>query len=220
MKLLLTSGGVTNPSIHQAMLDMLGKPVAECAALCIPTAEYGHAMCTPESAWRFVTGTGGSPMTTLGWKSIGLLELTALPSLGRERWETWVRAVDVLLVDGGDATYLAHWMRESGFMELMPSLTDTVWVGVSAGSMVMTPRIGADFVAWDRAANDEALGVVDFCICPHLAPAGERGNTMAEAEEWAAGIGHPAYALDDQSAIRVVDGQVDVVSEGRWEKLR
>jgi dipeptidase E len=111
-------------------------------------------------------------------------------------------------------------MRESGFMELMPSLTDTVWVGVSAGSMVMTPRIGSDFVAWDRAPNDGTLGVVDFCICPHLAPDGERGNTMADAEEWAAGIGHPAYALDDQSAIRVVDGQVDVVSEGRWEKLR
>jgi dipeptidase E len=131
-----------------------------------------------------------------------------------------VRAADVLLVDGGDATYLAHWMRESGFVELMPSLTDTVWVGVSAGSMVMTPRIGADFVSWDRAPSDETLGVVDFSICPHLAPDGERGNSMAEAEEWAAGIGHPAYALDDQSAIRVVDGQVDVVSEGRWEKLR
>src|SRR6188768_855849 len=48
----------------------------------------------------------------LGWKSVGLLELTALPTIGEERWAPWVRQADVLLVDGGDATYLGHWMRE------------------------------------------------------------------------------------------------------------
>ena len=78
----------------------------------------------------------------LGWASLGVLELTALPTIGAERWVPWVREADVLLVDGGDATYLCHWMRESGLADLLPSLPDTVWVGVSAGSMVMTPRIG------------------------------------------------------------------------------
>ena len=102
----------------------------------------------------------------LGWGSLGVLELTALPTIGAERWVPWVREADVLLVDGGDATYLCHWMRESGLADLLPSLPDTVWVGVSAGSMVMTPRIGDYFVEWPSAPDDRTLGVVDFSIFP------------------------------------------------------
>jgi dipeptidase E len=220
VKLLLTSGGVTNTSIREALVGMLGKPIAECTALCIPTAEYGHPMCTPASARRFVVGEGPGEMCGLDWKSVGLLELTALPSIGEERWLPWVREADVLLVDGGDAGYLCHWMRESGLADLLPSLPDTVWVGVSAGSMVMTPRIGEDFVRWRSPAGDDStLGVVDFSICPHLAEDGMPGNTMAEAKEWAAGISGPAYVMDDQTAISVVDGAVEVVSEGHWELL-
>ena len=156
-------------------------------------------------------------MTDLGWKSIGVLELTALPSIDEERWVPLVRATDVLLVAGGDALYLCHWMRESGLADLLPSLTETVWVGLSAGSMVMTPRIGEDFVGWKPPSGDDStLGIVDFSICPHLVPDGMPGNSMAEAEEWVANIGGPAYAIDDETAIRVVDGTVDVVSEGQW----
>lgn len=215
MRLLLTSGGVTNPSISGALVDLLGRPVAECDALCIPTASYGHPMSGPLQAWRFVSGTSSTPMADLGWRSVGLLELTALPSIGADRWVPWVREADVLLVGGGDATYLAHWMRESGLADLLPSLDDTVWVGLSAGSMVLTPRIGADFVEWDPPSGDDrTLGVVDFAIFPHLDlfPT----NTMADAERWAAGIGGPAYAIDEETALRVVDGEVDVVSEGQW----
>ncbi|GIF72530.1 hypothetical protein Asi02nite_20480 [Asanoa siamensis] len=114
MKLLLTSGGITNASIRAALVRLLGKPIGDANALCVPTAEYGHPMCTPASAWRFVAGRSPSPMCDLGWKSVGLLELTALPTIGADRWIPWVREADVLLVDGGDATYLCHWMRESG----------------------------------------------------------------------------------------------------------
>ena len=153
----------------------------------------------------------------MGWKSLGVLELTALPSIGEERWVPWVREADVLLVDGGDATYLCHWMRQSGLADLLPSLPETVWVGVSAGSMVMTPRIGADFVEWPSAPDDRTLGVVDFSIFPHLDVF--PGNTMAEAERWAAEIAGPAYAIDDQTAIKVADGTVEVVSEGHWKLL-
>jgi dipeptidase E len=93
-------------------------------------------------------------------------------------------------------------------------LPDTVWVGVSAGSMVMTPRIGPDFVRWDGAPDDRTLGVVDFSIFPHLDLFPD--NTMADAERWAAGLGVPSYAIDEQTAIAVVDGVAEVVSEGRW----
>ena len=217
MKLLLTSGGVTNTSIRDALVDLLGKPIADSVALCIPTAEYGHPMCTPASAWRFITGQSPSAMCDLGWKSVGVLELTALPSIGENRWVPWVREADVLLVDGGDATYLCHWMRQSGLADLLPSLPETVWVGVSAGSMVMTPRIGADFVEWPSAPDDSALGVVDFSIFPHLDVFPE--NTPANAERWAAEIAGPAYAIDDQTAIKVADGNVEVVSEGQWKQF-
>ena len=112
-------------------------------------------------------------------------------------------------------------MRESGLVDLLPSLSETVWVGLSAGSMVMTPWVGDDFIQWRPPDGDvTTLGVVDFSICPHLADDGMPGNSMAEAEEWAAGVPNPAYAMDDQTAIRVVDGEVAFVSEGRWEQLR
>ncbi|HEY0603588.1 MAG TPA: Type 1 glutamine amidotransferase-like domain-containing protein [Herpetosiphonaceae bacterium] len=219
MKLLLTSGGVTNPSIRDALVDLLGKPIAESTALCIPTAQWGHPWCGPVSVRHFVVGDPQGPMTTLGWKSVGVLELTALPSIGEERWVPWVQEADVLLVDGGDATYLYHWMRESGLADLLPSLSETVWVGVSAGSMVMTPRIGSYFVEWQSAPNDQTLGVVDFSIFPHLDYPGFAGNTMAHAERWAADIAGPAYAIDDATALKVVDGVVEVVSEGHWKRF-
>ena len=218
MKLLLTSGGITNASIHDALVDLLDKPIADCTALCVPTAQYGHPMCTPGTAWRFVAGKfSENHMCALPWKSLGLLELLALPTMDKERWVPWVLEADVLLVDGGEATYLCHWMRESGLADLLPSLSEKVWVGVSAGSMVLTPRIGADFVKWTPPSGDDStLGVVDFSIFPHLDYEGWPENTMAEAERWAADLKGPAYAIDDQSAIKVVDGVVEVVSEGHW----
>ena len=215
MKLLLTSGGIRNASIRRALDDMLPRPLSECRALCIPTAQWGHPMCGPESVRGFVTGLppwGG--MTSLEWASIGMLELSALPTIGAERWMPWVKHADVLLVDGGDATYLAHWMRESGLAALVPELSDTVWVGVSAGSMVMAPRIGDYFVEWPAATDDRGLGLVDFSIFPHLNAL--PGNSVADAERWASTIGGRAYAIDEETAIAVVDGVVEVVSEGEW----
>ncbi|GAA2077696.1 peptidase E [Pseudolysinimonas kribbensis] len=213
--MLLTSGGVTNPSIREALVRLLGKPIAACHALCIPTAQWGHPMCGPASVRRFIADDSASPrLTGLGWASVGVLELTALPSMGTDRWTDWVRDADVLLVDGGDATYLCHWMRESGLAELLPELTDTVWVGISAGSMVMTPRIGEDFVEWPLAPDDRTLGVVDFAIFPHLDVFPT--NTLAHAERWAERVGLPAYVMDDETAIVVADDTVEVVSEGAW----
>lgn len=220
MKLLLTSGGITNASLLGALVGLLGRPIAESSALCIPTAQWGHPWCGPASVRRFITDGTPATMCGLGWKSVGVLELTALPSIGRERWEPWVRGADVLLVDGGDATYLAHWLRASGLDSLLPALAETVWVGVSAGSMVMTPRIGEWFVEWTSAPDDRTLGLVDFSIFPHLDHEAMPQNTLPAAERWAAGLDVPCYAIDDQTAISVVDGQVEVVSEGRWKQLK
>jgi dipeptidase E len=217
MKLLLTSAGIKNASIHEALVGLLGKPIGESTALCIPTAGYGHPQGTPFGPWRFIAGRSDQPMIGLGWKAVGVLELTALPSIGGERWVPWVRDADVLLANGGDALYLCRWIRESGLADLLPALGDTVYVGFSAGSMVMSPRIGDDFVYSEAPTDDSTLGLVDFSIFPHVDHPDLPENTMAAAERWAAGLGNPAYAIDDETAIQVVDGTVEVVSEGHWK---
>jgi dipeptidase E len=110
-------------------------------------------------------------------------------------------------------------MRESRLAELVPQL-DNVWAGLSGGSMVMTPRIGDDFMTWrPPTGGDETLGVVDFSIFPHVDHPDLPENTMAAAEQWAAGLSNPAYAIDDDTAIMVVDGTVEVVSEGHWKRF-
>lgn len=218
MKLLLTSAGVTNASIYQALVELLGKPIADSSALCIPTALYGHPWVGPGvKPWQFITGRSDN-LVDLGWESVGVLELTALPSIDEERWVPLVRETDALLVAGGDALYLSHWMRQSGLADLLPSLSEKAWVGLSAGSMVMTPRIGEDFVGWKPPAggDDSTLGVIGFSIFPHLDDEMLPANTMADAERWAAGIPGPAYAIDNDTAITVTDGTVEVVSEGHW----
>jgi dipeptidase E len=217
MKLLLTSAGIKNTSIHDALVDLLGKPIADSSALCIPTGSWGSPYGSPAGAWRFISGHSNQPMCELGWGSLGVLELTALPSIDEERWIPWVREADVLLVNGGDAVYLAYWMQQSGLADLMPSLGETVYAGFSAGSMVLTPRIGEDFMGWKPpAGGDATLGIVDFSIFPHVDHPDLPENTMAEAERWAAGLGNPAYAIDDDTAIKVVDDTVELVSEGHW----
>lgn len=218
MKLLLTSGGVINKSIHDALVDMLDKPIADCNALCIPTAMYGHPWVGPGvKAWEFISGKEANPMVNLGWKSVGVLELTALPSIDKERWMPLVQEMDVLLVSGGDALYLYHWMQQSGLAELLPSLR-AVYVGMSAGSMVMAPKIGEFFIGWTPpSGEDQALGFVDFSIFPHVDHEMLPGNTMAAAERWAADMQGPAYAINDDTAIKVIDGEVEVISEGHWK---
>ncbi len=220
MKYLLTSAGISNTSIHDAQVDLLGKPIAESSALCIPTAVYampgGAAM-----AWRLICGKASTPLCELGWKSLGVLELTALPSIDEEHWVPMVQETDALLVGGGDPLYLCYWMRQSGLADLLPSLRrEAVYVGVSAGSMVMAPNVGEDFVGWKPpTGGDRALGLVEFSMFPHLDHENMPDNSLANAEKWAAGIPVPAYAIDDQTAIKVTDGTVEVVSEGHWKQF-
>ena len=217
MRFLLTSAGIKNTSIRNALVDLLGKPIAESSALCIPTATYampggaGHA-------WRFISGQEArTPMCELGWKSLGVLELTALPSIDEELWVPLVQETDVLLVNGGDPLYLCYWLRQSGLADLLPSLR-AVYVGLSAGSIVMAPNIGEDFVRWKPpTGGDETLGMVGFSIFPHLDHEMLPDNSMADAERWAADMPVPAYAIDDQAAIKVTDDTVEVVSEGHWK---
>ncbi|MGH3219681.1 MAG: Type 1 glutamine amidotransferase-like domain-containing protein [Streptosporangiaceae bacterium] len=214
MKLLLTSAGIKNTSIHNALVYLLGKPVAESSALFIPTASIRGA----GAALRFLWGRTTTPLCELGWKSLGVLELTALPSIDEEHWVPMVQETDALLVGGGDALYLCHWMRQSGLADLLPSLPEAVYVGVSGGSMVMAANIGEGMARWQPpTGGDKALGLVDFSMFPHLDCENLPESSMADAEKWAASVPVPGYAIDDQTAIKVTGGTVEVVSEGHWK---
>jgi dipeptidase E len=227
MKFLLTSAGISNPSISSALVDLLGKPIAEASALIIPTALLPFP-AGPAMAWKAICGKGPSRAAELGWKSLGVLELTALPTIRRENWIPAVRETDALLVCGGDVLYLTYWMRQSGLAELLPSLTETVYVGVSAGSIAVTPyncdaEFDLQFVpdGSDMAAGaDRALGLVDFTLYPHLGHPDMPDTTLANIEKWASGIPVPTYAIDDATAIKVIDGAAEVVSEGKWRLFK
>ena len=238
MKLLLTSSGIRNPSIHDTLVDLLGKPIAESSALVIPTAIYPFPN-GPASAFDVISGKSKSQLCDLGWKSVGVLELTALPSIDKEVWATTVQEADVLLVWGGDPVFLSYWIKHSGLGDLLPSLRpEMVYVGVSAGSIAMSSRFGETYydqpncsgeristedIVFTRPEGDitmtlvmaEGAGLVDFAILPHVEF--DDHLDVANAEKWASRLPVPAYALDDESAITVVDGTVEVVSEGQWK---
>ena len=217
MKFLLTSAGVTNASIYGALVGLLGKPIAECSALCIPTAIYPFPG-GPAMAYRFISGTTANPMCELGWKSLGVLELTALPSIQKEYWTAAVQEADALLVFGGDVWYLRRWMQESGLADLLPSLRETVYVGVSAGSMVTAPVFGETYDDPEKPfVIGQGLGLVDFAMLPHLDSDRHPESSTANAESMAAEVPVPTYAIDDQTAVQVVDGTAEVISEGHWK---
>ena len=224
MKFLLTSGGISNPSISSALVELLGKPIAEASALFIPTAIYPFPV-GPGMAWKAICGKGPSPLCELGWKSLGVLELTALPTIREENWIPAVRETDALLVGGGDVLYLTYWMRQSGLAKLLPSLTETVYVGVSAGSIAVTPyncdaEFDLQFAPDDSdmiVGAERALGLVDFTLYPHLDHPEMPDTALANIEKWASGIPVPTYAIDDDTAIKVIDGTATIVSEGNWQ---
>jgi dipeptidase E len=240
MRALLTSSGIKNRSIHDALVDLLDKPIAESNALFIPTAIYPFPG-GPGMAWRAICGKGPAPLAELGWNSLGVLELTVLPNIDEAAWVPAVRDADALLFWGGDPLFLASWMRRSGLTALLPTLrSQAVYVGVSAGSIAATstfvetyrepPRgndgpLKSENIVFATPQGDvdrilvtgQGAGLVDFAVIPHFEHPDHCDASLANAARWAARIPAPTYAIDDDTAIRVVDGAAQVVSEGRWK---
>lgn len=217
MKLLLTSAGISNTSIHNALVDLLGKPVAESNALFVPTAIYAISGGS-DIARKVICGALGDPFCDMGWKSLGVLELTALPSIKQELWVSMLQNTDALLVGGGDCQYLCYWMQQSGLSNLLPSLLHkTVYVGLSAGSMIIT-RFGTTYNNHTLPPKtDKSLGLVDIALHPHLDHEWFPENSLSSLEKLAATIPVPSYAIDDQTALKVTDGIIEVISEGQWK---
>ncbi len=240
VKLLLTSSGISNPGIQNALTALLGKPIAECKALFVPTGVYPF----PNGAYyaqRAISGTIASPLAQLGWLSLGVLELTALPSIDEKVWQPTIEEADAILVWGGDPLYLAYWLEESGLNAFLRSLgKDIVYVGVSAGA-IATARIFAETYSNPPAGKHYALnkeniafetsqgivsrtlvtangaGLVNFAVIPHYQNPDFADACEPNASTWASKIPAPVYAIDEQSAIVVSDGKTEIVSEGDWK---
>lgn len=240
IKLLLTSSGISNKSILDALEQLLGKPVSESNALFVPTGVYPFRG-GPNYAWWPIAGRMKGVLVDLGWKTMGLLELTALPSIKKDRWISSFDDADALLVWGGDPLYLAYWFEQSGLTAVLTSLgKDLVYVGVSAGSMcvnavfgetVSDPRAGSgtplmmEDMLFDTAEGEinktfytgKGAGLCDFAVIPHFNNPDFPTACGLNAEKWAAKIPAAVYAIDDQTALKVAAGQVQVVSEGQWK---
>jgi dipeptidase E len=217
MKLLLTSAGISNTSIRDALVDLLGKPIGESSALFIPSAIYA-INGGPNIIRKVICGTLGDPFCELGWKSLGILELTALPSIKKELWLPMLKETDALLVGGGDCQYLCYWMQTSGLAEFLPSLLrKIVYIGLSAGSMIMT-NFGTTYGNHNLSTDsDKSLGILDFAIHPHLAHESFPENSLANLEKLASSLPMSSYAIDDNTAIKVTDTGIEVISEGQWK---
>jgi dipeptidase E len=240
MKLLLTSSGIRNTSIYNALVDLLEKPIEESNALFIPTAIYPH-LHGGRMAMQAICGKSQSQLCQLGWKSLGVLELTALPSIEKEIWLPSIEEADVLLVWGGDVLYLSYWMQQSGLADVLPTLLHKmVYVGVSAGSMAASSIFGETYRD-PRGGSGNALtsenivfpgpqgeihrtfirgngaGLVDFALIPHFCHPEFPDASETNAEKWAGMLPVPVYAIDDHSAIKVIDNRAEIVSEGHWK---
>ena len=227
VRLLLTSAAVTNPSIGAALVRLLGRPVADATAVVVPTA--AHAL--PDGP--ALAGHQLRVLADMGWKELRVLELAAMADVPREHWLPGLRSADAIVVGGGNGAYLSHWMHRSGLAQLLPELlADTVYVGISAGSMIVTAGLNVDRARlaatgehhddeYDEtgppgASDDRTVPLVDFVVRPHLGSPVFPMATEAFMERAAARVDVPLYAIDDDTAVVVDGGEVTVVSEGTW----
>ena len=220
MRTLLTSAGIRNTSIHDALVDLLGKPIAESSALCIPTAMYGHPGRSRRRALAVhQRASPTNPMCELGWKSLGVLELTALPSIDEERWVPLVRETDVLLVGGRRRPVpvpLDAAVRAGG----PPAVAARDGLGGAERREHGDDPQDRGGLRRVEAAHRWRQHAGDRRLLDLSAPGSARtcrATPWPRQSRWAAGIAGPAYAIDDETAIKVVDGTVEVVSEGHWK---
>lgn len=217
MKLFLTSGGITNKSIAEALFDLVGKKPEDTSLVFVPTAantEMG------DKGW-FIDDLIN--LKKQNFKSIDIADISALP---KEIWQKKFDEADVLFFEGGDTYHLMGWVNKSGLRELLPEYLKTkVYVGLSAGSMITNPDLARKISQvvyqedFDKDRDMEGLKYVDFYFLPHLNSEYFPILREKEIRKATEDMTNKIYALDDQSALKVIDGKVEVVSEGNWLEI-
>ena len=218
MKLLLTSDGITNASIANALIELAGKPFKDLKLAYIPTAAN---IDVDDKSWQV---GHMAVIKNLGFKFFDIVDISALP---KENLEIRLKDSDILLFEGGRTTYLMDWIKKSGLDKLLPELLKTrVYVGISAGSIAATPNLSiADSGTLyyenlvEKNRDEKALGFVEFLFRPHLNSKDFPMVNHEVLERLAKNTSETIYALDDASAIKVDGDKIEVVSEGKWEKF-
>jgi dipeptidase E len=150
----------------------------------------------------------------LGFSSLDIVDISALP---QTVWEPRIQEADVIQIGGGNTYYLAYWIRRSGLGKLLPNLLQTkVYLGTSAGSIILTPSLTMSSSEPKTFKDAQALGLVQFHIRPHLHTRGFPQVKKETLEKIALKLRAPVYYLDDQSAVTVTDNKTEVVSEGDY----
>jgi len=217
VKLLLTSSGKTNKSIEKALLKLLGKPFSKSHITFIPTAanvEKGDKTWLVDDMNNF---------RKLGFSTFDVIDISAVP---KSIWLPSFEKADVLVFGGGNVYHLLSWMKKSGLAKLLPRLLENkVYVGISAGSMVTAENISltaSDILYYEdtgKIKNTKGLGLVDFEIRPHLNSKWFTKVNLPNLENLAKETPNAFYAIDDDTAISLVDNKIEVVSEGKWKKF-
>lgn len=215
MKLLLTSGGITNKKIADALLELVGKKAEDITLAFIPTA----ANASPSDKKWFIKDLYN--IKQQGYKLIDIVDISAL---SRNVWQPRLEVADVLFFSGGVTFHLMYWLEKSGLKKILPELLKTrVYAGISAGSMIMCPTLKltseAHRILYKEKfgyETNEGLGYVDFYLRPHLNAPGKIENQKEFLVEMAKKIPQTIYGIDDQMAIKVVDGKVELMGEGEY----
>lgn len=218
MKLLLTSNGLCNKSITNALFELTGKPAENTYLAFIPTSMNIEV---PDKSW-FINDLWN--IKKAGFKPIDIVDISALP---KEQWQPRLEAAEVLVFGGGNSSHLMRWIKESGLIGLLPNLLSTrVYVGISAGSIITGPSLATSTdekkVQYEKMfgyGSDDALCLVDFFTRPHYNRPTLRAASRSYLEEAAKKLGKTVYGIDDHSALKVADGKVEIISEGKWVKV-
>ena len=215
MKLLLTSSGNTNKSIEKALQELLGKPFSTANIVFIPTAANVE---DDTSGWL---EKDINNFKKLGFSAMDVVDIA---SETKEVWKEVLDNADILVFGGGNEKYLIEKIREVGLDKLLSEYLKTkIYVGISAGSMITTKKISLNdtgqfyYEDFGRKEKVDGLGYVDFEIRPHLNSEYFTQVRLDVLEKIAPQIKHPFYAIDDNTAIKVVGDDISVVTEGEWK---
>lgn len=213
MKLLLTSGGLTNKSIEEALFDLVGKKPEDTSLVFIPTASNVE---TGDKDWLI------NDLININKQNFKSVHITDISAVSEDIWRPQLEESDILFFEGGNTYHLMEWMNKSGLTKLLPDLLKTkVYVGLSAGSMIASPDLAVRLskIIYGEDVEDEnmkGLGLVDFYFLPHLNNPHFTPRIEANLKKAMEGIDKKTYVLDDQSAIKVVDGKVEIIGGGKY----
>ena len=214
MKLLLTSAGLSNPSITKALERLLGKSTKGAKLAFIPTAanvESGDKSWMIEDLNNFQKA---------GFQ-VDIVDISAVP---KDIWLPRLQEAEILFLGGGNTFHLMHWIKQSGLQDELPTLLKTrIYAGISAGSCIAGPTIYNSvqnlFDEKYELEIKDGLGLVNFQIIPHLNSPYFEKIRKENLEEASKDLKEPVYAIDDNSAILVDNENVEVISEGEYKRF-